>query len=820
MVPCPENADERSAILLSLGLDQKAAKTASQTSKSYQVLNAALTSAGFIEAPASHDIDARRRATGLVYTATTKFGDKKLVSKGVRIAEEAKELTYRAIGDGRIAGMVNLEAAIAWLSSLYSSGSTAVDAGAVEVTLDIAEFEKAAGVGIVVDPVAVTAEVDALVAAHKEEIVERRYRFNSATIQLKVMQKFKFVEGKFVRSLVTERLENMLGPKTEADLAKPPKQKKVKVAKPVPKGVDGSQNRSGDGDSKTAFASAETPDIGRGAAGAGDESADPFAGIPSSFHARDLASARNSAELVEKRRAAVGDKVICRFPPEPNGYLHIGHAKAMFIDFGFATKSGGQTLLRFDDTNPAAEKNEYVDSIIDMVHWMGHKPVNVTYSSDYFDELYDLGKELIRRGKAYVCHQSGDEIKKGRETMAESPYRNRSVEENLLEFENMRKGKYEEGGAILRMKIDMSSTNLVMRDPIAYRVLHTPHARTGDKWCVYPSYDYTHCIVDSLEWVTHSLCTLEFEVRRDCYYWLLDALDLYRPFVWEFARLSLEHTMMSKRKLKELVERKIVSGWDDPRMPTLSGMRRRGYPASAINAFCSAIGASRAPNMIGLHVLEHFVRSELDRSCRRVFAVLRPLKVTITNFRGDEILAAANHPKNEAMGMREMLLTETVFIERTDFREKDEKGYYGLAPGKTAMLRYAYPVTVTDVVRDDAGVELVELRVSMDYEKTVKPKGVLHWVNEKAGKVEVRLLSKLFSSSDPAALKSEWLDDVNSESCEVVPAALVEPCLMDAKLREAFQFERTGYFALDDDATPEHPVFNMVVSLRDSRPIA
>lgn len=810
-MPSGEDAAHRVATLLARDVDEKAAGTAAQTAKTYDPLVEALNLAAITDPPSTScpyapGSAARRRAASLTYSATTKFGDKKLVSKGVRIADEAKALTYAAIGDGRITGMVNLEAAVAWLAHVYSTGATAADADTSAVVLDEADFEKAAGVGVVVDMDAVSAAVDAGLKNHSAELVERRYRFNTAIVQRAVMEEYKFVEGKDVRAIIVDRMAAILGPKTEADNAKPQKQKKLKPAK-----VAAPAN------TEAARAEAEKVRVGDAEGATTD---DPFAGIPSTFIARDLKSAQNTPELLEKRRIASGGKVICRFPPEPNGYLHIGHAKAMFIDFGFAAKAEGETILRFDDTNPVAEKDEYVDSIIDMVHWMDHKPVRVTYSSNYFEELHELAKELIRRGKAYVCHQTGVEIKAGREHMTESPFRNRSVEENLSLFDDMRKGKYAEGEAILRMKIDMKSVNSVMRDPIAYRVLHSPHARTGDKWCIYPSYDYTHCIVDSLEWVTHSLCTLEFEVRRDCYYWLLEALDLYRPFVWEFARLSLEYTMMSKRKLKELVERELVSGWDDPRMPTLSGMRRRGYPASAINAFCAAIGASRAPNMIGLHVLEHFVRAELDRTCKRAFAVLRPLKVTISNFRGDESVVVPNHPKNTEMGERELKLTGTVYIEKTDFRLVDEKNYYGLAPGKTAMLRYGYPITVDEVVMDDAGKAAVELIVSMDYAKSVKPKGVLHWVGEGSSSVEVRLFSTLFKSTDPASLdKQAWLEDVNPRGLEVITNAMVEPSLTVAKGRDSFQFERTGYFALDDDATNEHPVYNLVVSLRDSRPV-
>jgi glutaminyl-tRNA synthetase len=807
MAPATPSSEARVAKLVSLGVDPKAAATAAQSAKTYDPLVDALLAAGIGAMPGglAPDSDDGRRAAGLVNTATVKLSDKK--SAKFAVPDDARCLLFRAIGDERIKGKVNLDAAVAYLVEIYGSSATSSDRDVSSVVLDEAEFEKAAGVGVEVSDEQVLGAINECVENNRAEILERRYAFNSGLIFRDVMDKLKFVEGTVVRALVTDKLTELLGPKTEADLEKPVKQKKSKPEKPpTPASAAAPSKNSADHQSA------------KGDSASAEQDEDPFAGIPASFQARDLSSARNTPELIEKRRLATGGKIVCRFPPEPNGYLHVGHAKAMFLDFGFAKKMNGETILRFDDTNPVAEKTEYIDSIVDMVTWLGHKPVRITYSSDYFDQLFELARKLIRRDKAYVCHQTGDEIKRGRENMEESPYRNRARDESLKLFEDMRRGKFAEGEATLRMKIDMKSSNSVMRDPIAYRVLHSPHPRTGDKWCVYPSYDYTHCIVDSLEWVTHSLCTLEFEIRRDSYYWLLEALDLYRPFVWEFARLSLAYTMMSKRKLKELVMRGIVKGWDDPRMPTLSGMRRRGYSPDAINRFCAAIGASRGKSTIGLDSLEYWVRSDLDRRCPRAFAVLRPLKVVILNFRGDETLSASRHPKDPSLGTRGLLLTQTVYIESTDFRIEDSKDYYGLAPGKTAMLRYAYPVTVQEHITNKAGTEVVELRVTMDYEKAVKPKGVLHWIASSAPTVEVRMISTLFLSADPASLdKSEWLGDVNPKSMEIVGDARVEAYVAEAKIRDTFQFERTGYFACDDDSTPAKPVFNLVVSLRDSR---
>lgn len=766
----------RAASLEALGLDTRLATTAATAAKTTTLLLSAFQNAGLVK-----DAPDGLKA-GLLYTAVTKMAS--------GVGENGRTAIFTAIGAGRIDDIPHVEAAAAWLVRQYKDSSTAASEAAAHDDLVIAtvEFEHAAGVGVSVTKEDMANAVQHAFADIHAELVEKRYRFNTGVVQRGIMDDLRFADGKVVNTLIREHVEGVLGPKTTADLAKPkkPKKPKVKVEKPV-KQVE-----------------------------AVEQVEDPFAAIPSRFEARGLASMENTPELLEKQRAATGGKVVTRFPPEPNGHLHVGHSKAMFVDFGYAFKMGGDCILRFDDTNPTAEKTEYFDAIVEMVRWMQHKPVRITHSSDYFQQLYDLALELIRRGKAFVCHQTGEEISRDRKEGIDSPFRNRSVEENLKLFDNMRKGFYGEGEAILRMKIDMQHANLAMRDPVAYRILLTPHPRVGDAWCVYPSYDYTHCIVDSLEWVTHSLCTLEFEIRRDSYYWLLEALDLYRPFVWESARLNLEYTVMSKRKLKQLVESQYVHGWDDPRMPTLLGMRRRGYTAQALHKFCAAVGVSRSANVIGMHVLEYWVRAHHDSGAKRVLAVLNPLKVTIRNFRGEENLLVPYHPKNEAMGTRDVRLTRTVFIEQTDFRMEDEKGYYGLAPGKTVMLRYAFPVTVADVVCGDDG-KARELIVDMDYEKSCKPKGVLHWVCEQAAMFEARLYSTLFKVADPSAMKEEWLETLNEESEVVVKGAMIEESVKGAAVGTTFQFERIGYFTMDSDSVDDTLVFNKTVSLRESR---
>ena len=780
------NGLEPCAELEALGIEPRLAKTAGASKKTFGPLRTALHAAGIGGNGPDPSTDEGKIAAAIVYTAVTKLSS-------ASVGEKGRKLLFDAIGAGKIDTSPKAEAAATWLVKFYRSLKSDVPNASVrvdedEVIIDEAEFENAAGVGVVLSEESVVKAVDEAIEKNRAELVEKRYRFSTGIMQRGIMEELRFADGKIVSALIREKVESILGPRTEADNAKPKKVKKPKAPKAPKMAEEGTT-----------------------------ENEDPFAGIPSRFDARGLESAQNTPELIELHKKKTGGKIVCRFPPEPNGYLHVGHSKAMFIDFGYAKKMGGDCILRYDDTNPVVEKTEYIRSIEEMVRWMGHSPTKITYSSDYFNELYELAIELIRRGKAFVCHQTGPEMKRDREKMVDSPYRNRSVEENLKLFDDMRKGKYDEGGATLRMKIDMQNDNPCMRDPVAYRVIYAPHPHVGDKWCIYPSYDYTHCLVDSLEWVTHSLCTLEFEIRRDSYYWLLDALDLYRPFVWEFARLNLAYTMMSKRKLKKMVEDGIVRGWDDPRMPTLSGMRRRGYPASALNKFCSAIGASRGTNVIGMHVLEHWVRADLDPRVRRILCVLRPLKLTITNFRGEEMLRIGNHPKNEALGSREVKLTKTVYIEHSDFREIDDAKYYGFAPGKWAMLRYAFPVKIERFEKNSAG-EVTELFGAFDYEKSVKPKGVLHWVNEEAPSVSVRLYNRLFKSENPAALKDAWLTDVNEESEIAIHSARIESNGMKAACGDTFQFERHGYFVADIvESKPNQPVFNMTVSLRDSR---
>ena len=527
-------------------------------------------------------------------------------------------------------------------------------------------------------------------------------------------------------------------------------------------------------------------------------------------------------------------KVHTRFPPEPNGYLHIGHAKAICIDFGLAEKFGGKTNLRFDDTNPSKEDVEYVDSIKNDIKWLGFDWEDREYfTSDYFVQLYDWAKKLILTGKAYVDDQSAEEIagQKGSPTKAgeESPFRNRSAEENLDLFERMRKGEFDEGSRVLRAKIDMTSSNMHMRDPLMYRILKAPHHRTGNTWPIYPMYDYAHGQSDYVEGITHSLCTLEFEVHRPLYNWFLDQIveeDEVRPEQTEFARLNLSYTVMSKRKLLQLVQENLVNGWDDPRMPTLSGMRRRGYTAKSIRNFADTIGVTKVDGMIDVSLLEHSVKDDLNKLAPRVMGVIDPVKIILTNYPEDqeEYLETINNPEDESMGSRSIPFSREIFIERNDFMEDPPRKFFRLGPDREVRLKSAYIIKCEDYKKDEQG-NITEIYCTYDKDTksggpavTRKVKGTLHWVSAKhAIKSEVRLYDRLFSDPNPDGYKDkDFKEFLNPDSLTVLDNCYVEPSLLDAKELDHFQFQRIGYFNIDPDSSKEKLVFNRTVALRDS----
>ncbi len=520
-----------------------------------------------------------------------------------------------------------------------------------------------------------------------------------------------------------------------------------------------------------------------------------------------------------------------RFPPEPNGYLHIGHAKAISVDFGIATQFGGQCNLRFDDTNPAKEEQEYVDNIMADIRWLGYQWDALYFASDYFEQLYGYALDLINKSLAYVCDLSAEQMREFRGTLTEpgtdSPFRNRSVAENLDLLARMRAGEFAEGSRTLRARIDMSSGNINMRDPVLYRILYAEHHRTGKTWCIYPLYDFAHGQSDSIEGITHSLCSLEYEAHRPLYDWFLDALGIYKPRQMEFARLNLTYTVMSKRKLLALVKDGHVRGWDDPRMPTLSGYRRRGYTPEAIRDFCSRIGVAKANSVVDLAMLEHCVREHLNATAQRVMAVLRPLRVVIENYPEDQVdtFDAVNNPEDASAGTRKVPFGRVLYIEQDDFREEPPPKYFRLAPGREVRLRYAYFIKCVGVVKDETG-NVIELRCTYDPSTRGgdapdgrKVKATLHWVSAAhALQSEVRLYDTLFSRPDPEQIPEGGAiaDNLNPQSIELVPNAMVEPSMAGAAAGTRVQFERLGYFCVDADTSATQLVFNRTVGLKDS----
>ncbi|CAI0553130.1 unnamed protein product [Linum tenue] len=781
-----ESSSATLELFLKIGLDERTAKNTVANNKVTTNLTAVIHEAGVIEG-------CNRTVGNLLYSVATKYPANALAHRPVL-------LEY--IVSSKIKTPAQLEAAFSFLSNTASE------------SLHVKEFEEACGVGIEVSVEDIEKTVSEIFELNKESILAMRYRTNVGDIFANIRKRLPWADPKIVKQLVDAKLYELLGERTAADNEKPTKQKKEKPAKVEEK--------------KVAVETTVQPS---------EEELNPFLNFPDPkenfkvhteifFSDRPVLRCCNSKEMLDKHLMVTGGKVYSRFPPEPNGYLHIGHAKAMFVSFGLARERDGCCYLRFDDTNPEAEKKEYIDHIQEIVSWLGWKPFKITYTSDYFQELYELAVELIRRGHAYVDHQTAEEIKEYREKKMNSPWRDRPISESLRLFDEMKRGMIEEGKATLRMKQDMQSDNFNMYDLIAYRIKFTPHPHAGDKWCIYPSYDYAHCIVDSLENITHSLCTLEFETRRASYYWLLHSLDLYQPYVWEYSRLNVTNTVMSKRKLNFLVTNKHVDGWDDPRLMTLAGLRRRGVTSSAINTFVRGIGITRSDNsMIRMDRLEYHIREELNKTAARAMVVLNPLKVVITNFDSASVmdLEAKKWPDaqtEDSSAFYKVPFSNVVYIEQSDFRMKDSKDYYGLAPGKSVLLRYAFPIKCTDVVLADDNQTIVEIRAEYDPSKKTKPKGVLHWVCEPSPgveplKAEVRLFEKLFSSENPAELH-DWLADLNPNSKKVVTGAYAVPVLKSAAVGDRFQFERLGYFAVDKDSTPDNLVFNRIVTLRDS----
>ena len=686
--------------------------------------------------------------------------------------------------------------------------------------LDVPKLEEACGVGMHMTDEEIATLIDQVFESVADTLQKERYLFGVGKILPLVNKadpRAKWANGGTVTKTIKAKLEQVLGPRDERDAEMAKKKNKAK----------GKEKKK----------SAEKQAKKGGKSGKAEEKQDYDDTASNKFReaARMGKGFRNTEEMKKKHFEITKGIVRTRFPPEPNGYLHIGHAKSMNLVFKGAYEMlggvKGQCNLRFDDTNPAAESTEYIDSIKENVAWMGWKPWCVTHSSDHFDTLYEFAERLILDDKCYVCHQTGDEIKACRELRQhhkpgyESPYRNRPVEESLKLFRDMRDGKFKEGEASLRMKIDWEHPNPCMWDPVAYRIKHMPHPHAGDKWCIYPSYDYTHCIIDSLEHIDYSLCTLEFEVRRDSYYWLVDALGLWKALQYEFSRLNIEYTVLSKRKLRQLVETKIVDGWDDPRLPTINGLRRRGFTAEGINAFCDDIGVNRKDNtMVEVDRLHYWIRWHLDTICPRRMAVLDPVLVEITNYEEGvaETIAMPNHPKDKSFGTRDVLFSKFVYVDRSDFREVDEKKYFGLAPGKEVKLKFAYNITCTSFERDDSG-KVSKILATYDKSNKNKCKGILTFVacgkgglDDKPVSAKINLYEELFSVPVPGANGRAWTDDLNPNSLTTVNG-YVEACLSDTKKQDRFQFERLGFFVGDDECKEGSLVFNRTLTLKSSK---
>lgn len=712
------------------------------------------------------------KASGIIESNVQKANKGALIIKLCQKEVPNMNLVAQYIGNEKIITQEQLDAAIAFVIS--------------KPTFEIPEFEENAGVGIVVTDEQIAAAVTETIQNSTDLIKQKGKKAVLADILngLKSNKLMKFAARAKTVAEVKKQLDALpdeapapkpekAAPKAEAKLVKPAQQE----------------------------AEEEEPVI-------------DFQGIVAGFPSPQDNALENAPEIQAEHLRITEGNYMTRFPPEPNGWIHIGHAKAMYLDFGLAELKGGKCYMRFDDTNPAKEKDEFIEGIKYDVTWMGFKWWKITHTSDYFHQLYDFAIELIKNDLAYVCHHTKAEIAEMRKSRTPSKWRNRPAAESLREFELMKCGYYSPSEATLRLKMDYLNDNPNMHDQIAYRVIYNEHPRTKDEWCIYPTYDYSHCVIDSIEHVTHSLCTLEFENRRPSYYWVLDALKIYKPFVWEFSRLNLTHTVMSKRRLQSLVYEHLVDGWDDPRMPTVAGLRRRGFTASAIRNFVKTVGFTRnVKSTIDYAKFEQVQRTEFDETSPRAFGVLHPLKVTITDLDAPIDVEAPLFPKKPELGSRKMVLDKIVYIEADDFMEVPQAGFKRLTPKSKVGLKYAnLQIEVVEVVKN--GDEVVELKCrKVD---SGKAQTYIHWVSTGAVKAELRLYENLFVADDPMALGDSWRENINTESKIILKNCLLEPSLGSAKIQDHFQFERTGFFVVDQDSTPENPVFNRVIQLKSS----
>ncbi|CAL7935098.1 unnamed protein product [Xylocopa violacea] len=674
----------------------------------------------------------------------------------------------------------------------------------IKGNVDVPEFEKECGVGVVISPEEIECEVEKVINTHRTEIIEKRYHFNVGPLMQQVRNTLKWADGKAIKNEFDVQMLDLLGPKCDSDLAPQPKPgKQTKTKKPEKEKAQ----------QKNAAVANEKTDV---------QTISELMKTKVHFHksgenykTEGYIVTPNTHKLLQEHLKVTGGKVVTRFPPEPNGILHIGHAKAININFGYAAAHDGVCYLRYDDTNPEKEEEKFFTGIREMVEWLGYKPYKITHSSDYFQQLYEWAIVLIKKGLAYVCHQTSEEIKGF--NPPPSPWRNRPIAESLQLFSDMKDGLLEEGEATLRMKVTLEEGK---QDPVAYRIKYTPHHRTGDQWCIYPTYDFTHCLCDSIENITHSLCTKEFQSRRSSYYWLCNALDIYCPVQWEYGRLNVSYTVVSKRKIAKLIEEGIVSDWDDPRLFTLTALRRRGFPSEAINNFCAQMGVTGAQAIVHPAVLEACVRDVLNLTTSRHMAVLEPLKITISNFPHENPtkVSVCNFPNEPDKGQHDIVFDEIVYIEASDFKEKAEKDFRRLTLNQSVGLKYVGVVlTVQSIEKDNTG-NIINLVVKQEsISETKKPKAFIHWVSNPV-LASIRLYERLFkhkNPEDPNEVPNGFLSDVNPLSKKEIVGYIDASLANVAKPFDKFQFERIGFFSVDPDTTSGKLVFNRTVTLNE-----
>uniref|UniRef100_A0A6M2DDE6 glutamine--tRNA ligase n=1 Tax=Xenopsylla cheopis TaxID=163159 RepID=A0A6M2DDE6_XENCH len=664
----------------------------------------------------------------------------------------------------------------------------------------IDDFEKACGIGVVVTPEQIEKAVNTAMLEHKEAILEKRYRFNTGPLMQAVRNSLPWADGRAIKCEIDLQVFDLLGAKTDADLAPLPKaDKKVKSTAPADKKLEQKKE------------SEEVDQVGANSIAELMKTKVHFHAPGENYKTDGYVVTPHTHHLLKKHLEETGGRVQTRFPPEPNGILHIGHAKAININFGYAAAHGGLCNLRYDDTNPEKEEEKFFTGIKDMVEWLGYKPDKITHSSDNFDQLYKWAVELIKHDLAYVCHQTSDEMKGF--NVEQSPWRNRPIAESLQLFEDMKNGKIDEGKATLRMKTILEEGKV---DPVAYRIRFLPHPKTGSKWCIYPTYDYTHCLCDSIENITHSLCTKEFQSRRSSYYWLCNALNIYCPVQWEYGRLSVDYTVVSKRKIAKLISEKIVNDWDDPRLFTLTALRRRGFPAEAVNMFCAQMGVTGAQGSVHPAMLEACVRDVLNNTAPRTMVVLEPLKLILENYPFTEAqsLTVPDFPNDTGKGNHNIVFDKTVYIESSDFTEAPDKGYRRLTPNQGVGLRYTgFVVTVKEIRKDSTG-KIVEIVCNCEKSETApKPKAFIHWVSHPIN-VTVRLYEMLFKHRNPEEVPDGFISDCRDNTLKELQA-MADVSLKTAKVYDKYQFERIGFFSVDPDSTESMTVFNRTVSLKE-----